>query len=188
MMDPQPFIILDRDGVINKDSDDYIRSPEEWIPIPGSIQAIADLSTAGYRIVVVTNQSGIGRDLFDEFTLALMHEKLHQLVEDRGGSIAGIFLCPHTPEEACGCRKPATGMLDQIEAEFGVPVSGCWFIGDSTKDLDCGLARGCRPALVLTGKGRATREALDDSRLETICVFPDLRAAADHILDRESSA
>lgn len=186
MTNPQPFIILDRDGVINEDSDDYICSPEEWVPIPGSIQAIADLSAAGFRIVVVTNQSGIGRGYFDEFTLALMHEKLHQLVEDHGGNIAGIFLCPHTPEEACGCRKPATGMLDQIEAEFGYPVSGCWFIGDSKKDLDCALARNCRPGLVLTGKGRTTHEGLDDSRLAATTVFPDLRAAAEHILNRET--
>lgn len=186
MTDPKPFIILDRDGVINEDSDDYICSPEQWIPIPGSIQAIADLSTAGFRVVVVTNQSGIGRGLFDEYTLGLMHEKLHQLVEDQSGSIAGIFLCPHTPEDTCGCRKPAAGMLDQIEAEFGSTVSGCWFIGDSKKDLDCGLARGCRPGLVLTGKGRATQAGLDERQLAAITVFPDLRASADHILDRET--
>lgn len=187
MTDPQPFIILDRDGVINEDSDNYIRSPEEWIPIPGSIQAISDLSNAGFRVVVVTNQSGIGRGFFDEYTLGLMHEKLHQLVEDRGGSIAGIFLCPHLPDEDCGCRKPATGMLDRIEAEFGSVVSGCWFIGDSAKDLDCALARGCRPGLVLTGKGRATHAELDENRLATTTVFADLRAAADYILNRENS-
>ena len=185
-MTRQPFIILDRDGVINEDSENYIRSPEEWIPIPGSIEAIAELSRAGYRVVLATNQSGIGRGYFDEYTLGQMHEKLHQLVEDQGGSISGIFLCPHTPDADCHCRKPATGMLEQIEAEFGESLRGSWFIGDSKKDLDCGFAHGCRPGLVLTGKGPVTHEQLDDAQRDAISIFPNLRAAANHILERES--
>jgi D-glycero-D-manno-heptose 1,7-bisphosphate phosphatase len=180
-----PLVILDRDGVINFDSDTYIKSPGEWQPIPGSIEAIAALYKAGYTVVVATNQSGIGRGLFDEYALAMMHEKLHALVEDAGGQIAGIFLCPHTPDAGCHCRKPATGMLDQIEQEFDRPVRGAWFIGDSEKDLDCALARNCQPILVLTGKGQATLDSLDDEKKGVTRIVADLAAAARFILEQE---
>ena len=181
----QPLVILDRDGVINEDSAEYIKSVDEWLPIPGAITAIADLSRAGFRVAVATNQSGLARGYFDELTLALMHEKLHALVEAEGGQIDGIFLCPHGPDEGCACRKPATGMLEQMEHEFASPVAGAWFIGDSLKDLDCALAKGCQPALVLTGKGQQTLASLNATRRSTTPVFPDLKAAAAHILSEQ---
>ncbi|MEX2367273.1 MAG: D-glycero-beta-D-manno-heptose 1,7-bisphosphate 7-phosphatase [Pseudohongiellaceae bacterium] len=175
-------IILDRDGVINQDSDDYIKSPEQWLPIPGSIDAISKLSRAGFRIFVATNQSGLGRAYFDEFALARMHEKMHRLVEDLGGHITGVFFCPHTPEDKCACRKPATGLLDQMEHEFSLDLSGAHYVGDTEKDIDCALAKKCLPILVLTGKGASTLESLTDEKLKKIQVFPDLAAAAEHIL------
>lgn len=176
------LIILDRDGVINEDSDDYIKSPEEWIPVPGSIDAISRLSSAGYTLVVATNQSGLGRGLFDTYALARMHEKMHRLVEDAGGRISGVFYCPHTPEKNCRCRKPATGLLDRIEKELALDVAGAWYIGDSEKDIDCAEKAQCIPVLVMTGKGRNTLDTLSSEKRERILIFDNLAAATDHIL------
>lgn len=178
----QPLVILDRDGVINEDSADYIKSVDEFVPIAGSVAAIAALSEAGYRVAVATNQSGLARGYFDEHTLALMHEKLHALVEAEGGRIEAVFVCPHGPDEGCACRKPATGMLEQMEQEFGQPVTGAWFIGDSLKDLDCAQAKGCQPALVLTGKGQQTLAGLSAERRQQTPVFADLATAVTHLL------
>ncbi len=176
------YLILDRDGVINEDSDDYIKSPDEWQPLPGSIEAIARLSQAGVRIVVATNQSGLGRGYFSDIDLANMHALMLALVEEAGGEIAGIFYCPHTPDQACDCRKPAIGLLRQIEAEFGLPVAGSYYVGDSGKDIDCALAAGCRPVLVTTGKGRQTALELSaDKRLKTL-IFADLADFSRHFL------
>lgn len=175
-------IILDRDGVINHDSDDYIKSPEEWVPIPGSIEAIAALSRAGYELYVVTNQSGLGRGYFDEYALARMHEKMNRLVEAAGGGIAGVVYCPHLPEADCDCRKPRPGLLDRLATEFGVDLDGAWFIGDSEKDLDCALARNCHPGLVLSGKGCQTYLHLGRDKLDKVQVFDDLHDAARFIL------
>ncbi|MEX2365821.1 MAG: D-glycero-beta-D-manno-heptose 1,7-bisphosphate 7-phosphatase [Pseudohongiellaceae bacterium] len=182
-MSDDSLIILDRDGVINQDSADYIKSPQEWIPLPGSIEAIARLSQAGFRIAVASNQSGLAREYFDEYTLAAIHEKMHTLVEAAGGHIEGIFLCPHAPDAGCHCRKPATGLLLQIEEEFATSVAGVWFIGDSSKDLECGLAMGCRPALVLTGKGEETRQQLSPEQIGQISIFADLWTATEAILN-----
>lgn len=176
------LIILDRDGVINHDSNAYIKSAEEWQPIQGSIEAIAQLSKAGYIVTVATNQSGLARGYFDEYALAGMHEKLYKLVEEAGGKVDGIFLCPHSPDEGCDCRKPATGMLEQIEREFNLPLEDCWFVGDSGKDLLCGLARDCQPVLVLTGKGVETEHGLSDELRAKTKIFPDLRSAVDSLL------
>ena len=187
-MSDRRLVILDRDGVINEDSDDYIRNEDEWIPIPGSIEAICRLSKAGWRVAVATNQSGLGRGYFDEFALARMHEKMRALVEECGGEIAGVFFCPHRPDEDCGCRKPRPGLLERMEAEFGISVAGAWYVGDTGKDLDCALAMGCRPALVLTGKGTETREKLGDGKLAEVPVFDDLLAAADFILVQAGEA
>ncbi|MBE9540107.1 MAG: D-glycero-beta-D-manno-heptose 1,7-bisphosphate 7-phosphatase [Proteobacteria bacterium] len=154
------LLILDRDGVINEDSDDYIRSVEQWVPIPGSIEAIADLSRAGFRIAIATNQSGLSRGYFDLDTLEQIHAKTCHLVEEEGGHIAGIFYCPHLPNEGCSCRKPATGLLEAIEAELGESAVGAFFVGDSLKDLQAAQAHGCRPLLVRTGKGTETLETL----------------------------
>lgn len=156
------LIILDRDGVINKDSDAYIKNADEWMPIDGSIDAIAQLTRGGYTVVVATNQSGLGRGLFSPQDLEEMHQKMCQLVQAAGGRINGIFFCPHTPEERCDCRKPKTGMLDSIEQAFQCCVKGQPFIGDSFKDLQAGVKKGCRPILVLTGKGRKTKRQIEE--------------------------
>ncbi len=156
----QSWIILDRDGVINVDSDDYIKSVDEWRPLPGSIEAIAALSQAGYRVLIATNQSGIARGLFDIETLEAMHNKLRGLVEAEGGSIAGIFYCPHHPEDQCDCRKPRPGLLDEIERQFHVDLQGVPFVGDSERDLLAARAKQCQPILVRTGKGEKTLRAI----------------------------
>lgn len=168
------LLILDRDGVINEDSDAYIRSLDDWIPIPGSIEAIADLSRAGYRVAIATNQSGLSRGFFTLDTLEKIHAGLCDQVEQQGGSIAGIFYCPHLPEEGCSCRKPATGLLQAIETELNEPAAGAYFIGDSLKDLQTAHAHGCVPILVRTGKGLATLAALkaNEAELDQLCKTP----------------
>ncbi len=173
------LVILDRDGVINHDSDQYIKSPEEWKPIPGSLAAIARLNQAGYRVVVATNQSGIGRRLFETDTLMAIHEKMHKAVAQVGGRIDAIFFCPHTNADNCECRKPRPGMFREIAARFNADLTGVPAVGDSLRDLQAALAVGAQPMLVLTGKGRKT---VDDPELpaETL-VFTDLAAAAAHI-------
>ena len=181
------LVILDRDGVINEESDDFIRSVDEWVPIPGSLEAIAGLSRAGYRVAIATNQSGVGRGLFSRDDLQAIHTRLCKLVEEKGGSIAGIFFCPHTPGEGCACRKPATGLLHSIEEALGESASGAAFIGDSLKDLQAAHAFGCRAMLVRTGRGRATLAALQSGEAcmeawEAVPVFDDLAAAARSIL------
>jgi len=153
------LIILDRDGVINKDSDLYIKSPDEWIPIPGSPEAIAQLNQSGYRVVVCTNQSGIGRGLFGMDTLNAIHEKMLKTVAQAGGTIDAIFYCPHTNADQCACRKPKPGMLEEIAERCNADLSGVPVVGDSLRDLEAALAVGARPILVLTGKGRKTRTA-----------------------------
>ncbi len=182
-----PLLILDRDGVINHDSDDYIRSLADWRPIDGSIEAIARLSRAGYAIAIATNQSGLSRGYFTLDDLEEVHAELCRRVEELGGSIAGIFYCPHLPGEGCNCRKPATGLLEAIESELGESSRGAWFVGDSLKDLQAARAMGCEPALVLTGKGETTRGQLASPGVnlahpEAVPIFADLAAAADHIL------
>lgn len=177
------LVILDRDGVINEDSDDYVKSVEEWHPLPGSIDAIARLSRHGFTVTVATNQSGLGRGLFTLDDLEAMHARLNELVQDAGGELAGIFYCPHTPEDACDCRKPKAGLIDAIEREVGESARGAWLIGDSRRDLEAGLAKGCVPVLVLTGKGAATRAKLaHDDAWRDLLVFDDLAAAADALL------
>ena len=179
------LIILDRDGVINRDSDDYVKSVAEWIPLAGSIDAIARLSQAGYTVVVATNQSGLGRGLFDLDDLEAMHARLVELVAQAGGELAAIFYCPHTPEDNCQCRKPRPGLLDAIAAELQVDLAGVPVVGDSLRDLQAGVARGCRPLLVRTGKGAATAALLAaqaSASLRDAQVFADLAAVADYIL------
>jgi D-glycero-D-manno-heptose 1,7-bisphosphate phosphatase len=175
--------ILDRDGVINHDSDQYIKSPAEWRPIAGSIEAIARLNQHGYRIAVATNQSGIGRGLFDMATLNAINDKMMELVFRQGGRIDALFFCPHTAVEECGCRKPRTGMLEEIAARFHTELKGVPSIGDSLKDLQAAEAVGAQPILVLTGKGKGTRDAGGMPR-KTL-VFDDLAAASRHLVEHE---
>ena len=180
-------VVLDRDGVINEDSPDFIKSPDEWHAIPGSIAAIARLHHAGITVVIATNQSGLGRGYFGLDELEAIHAELNRLVEEAGGTLAGIFYCPHLPDAGCDCRKPATGLLTAMEAELGESPRGAWFVGDSLKDLQAAQAYGCRPALVRTGKGRGTEAKLaaGGSGLtapEAIPVFDNLASCAEHIL------
>ncbi|PZP65142.1 MAG: D-glycero-beta-D-manno-heptose-1,7-bisphosphate 7-phosphatase [Azospira oryzae] len=162
-LDSQPFtmklVILDRDGVINHDSVNFIKSPDEWRPIPGSLEAIARLNRAGYRVVVATNQSGIGRGLLDMATLNAIHEKMHRALAAVGGHIDALFFCPHTAEARCACRKPAPGMLLEIAQRYNVSLEGVPAIGDSLRDLEAAARAGAQPLLVLTGKGERTRLA-----------------------------
>lgn len=160
MTNATKLIVLDRDGVINEDSEDFIKSPDEWKAIDGSLEAIAMLHQAGYRVVVATNQSGLGRGLFSEAQLQAIHEKMRAAIENAGGRLAGIYYCPHHPNEGCDCRKPAPGLLRRVAADFGVSLQGTPCIGDKRSDLDAALAVGARPILVRTGYGEATLRAL----------------------------
>ena len=168
------LILLDRDGVINYDSDQFIKNPEEWKPIPGSLEAIARLCQAGYRVVVTTNQSGVGRGLFDMHTLNAIHDKMHKAVALAGGRIDAIFFCPHAADEDCLCRKPKTGMLEGVAARYNVDLHGVPAVGDSLRDLISATNMGARPILVLTGKGVKT-QAKGDLPAGTL-VYPDLAA------------
>jgi D-glycero-D-manno-heptose 1,7-bisphosphate phosphatase len=156
---PPKFVILDRDGVINLDSDQFIKSPEEWVPIEGSLEAIAALNQAGYRVVVASNQSGIGRGLFEMSALNAMHEKMYKGLSKLGGRVEAVFFCPHTAADSCDCRKPKPGLLAQIGERFGIELKGVPTVGDSLRDLQAGVAVGCVPHLVRTGKGPRTLEA-----------------------------
>lgn len=174
------LVILDRDGVINHDSAAYIKSPEEWKPIPGSLEAIALLSQAGYRVLVATNQSGVGRGLFEMATLNAIHDKMHRALGLAGGRIDGIFYCPHAQDAGCNCRKPKPGLLQEIAHRFGVDLDGVPFIGDSLRDLQAAAAVGAQPILVLTGKGKKTRK---DGDLPTgTVVYDDLATAVRSLL------
>ncbi len=174
------LVILDRDGVINFDSDQYIKSPAEWKALPGSLEAIAKLTQAGYRVVVATNQSGIGRGLFDMDMLNAMHNKMHRAVQALGGRIDAVFYCPHASESKCNCRKPKPGMFERIGACFNTDLADAFAIGDSLRDLQAAADAGALPVLVLTGKGLSTQK--DGNLPEGTLVFADLAAAVEHIL------
>lgn len=174
------FIILDRDGVINEDSDQYIKSEEEWVPIPGSIEAIAKLSKNNYRVIVITNQSGISRGFYNHQTLARMHNKMYKLVAQKGGRIHAVFYCPHGPADNCNCRKPKAGLFHKVEQSFDMSLSDVYCIGDSYRDILA--ARQCNglPILVQTGKGQKT---LTENKTEIdFPVHQDLAHAVDAIL------
>jgi D-glycero-D-manno-heptose 1,7-bisphosphate phosphatase len=174
------LVILDRDGVINYDSDQYIKSPAEWRAMPGSLEAIAKLTQAGYKVVIASNQSGLGRGLFDMDTLNAIHDKMHRAVQAVGGRIDAVFYCPHTNESKCNCRKPKPGMFLRIGACFNTDLSEAFVIGDSLRDLQPAASVGARTILVLTGKGGITQAEGDLP--EGTLVFADLAAAVDYIL------
>ncbi|MFD1260929.1 D-glycero-beta-D-manno-heptose 1,7-bisphosphate 7-phosphatase [Entomomonas asaccharolytica] len=173
------LIILDRDGVINYDSDDYIKTVAEWIPIEGAIDAIARLSKAGWTVAVATNQSGIARGYYNVATLEAMHNKLRALVTEAGGELGMIAYCPHGPNDGCDCRKPKPGLLQQISEYYQVPLQEVWFVGDSASDLKAAQAVACQQVLVRTGKGLRTLEKGIDKQ---VLVFDDLVAVADYLL------
>ncbi len=174
------IVILDRDGVINFDSDHFIKSPAEWKPIPGSLEAIARLSQAGYHVVIASNQSGIDRGLFDMDTLNAIHDKMHRAVKAVGGRIDAIFYCPHSADSNCSCRKPKPGMFERIAACFNIDLSNAYAVGDSLRDLLAAATAGAKPVLVLSGKGKATQA--EGGIPEGTLVFDDLAAVAEHIL------
>ncbi len=177
------YLILDRDGVINEDSDLFIKSPEEWVPLPGSLEAIVRLNQAGFSVAVATNQSGIARGLFDEQTLNAMHQKLHRELNRLGGQIELIAYCPHGPDAGCECRKPKPGLLHQIARRWKIDLRGIPVIGDSQRDLEAARAVGARPILVRTGKGEQTLRTLET----TVEVYADLGAAADALLKGDAA-
>lgn len=174
------LIILDRDGVINLDSDHFIKNPDEWKPIDGSLEAIARLNQAGYRVVVATNQSGVGRGLFDMAMLNAIHAKMHKAVSSVGGRIDAVFYCPHAAEAKCACRKPQAGMYLEIAERFDISLIDVLTVGDSLRDLQAAVAVGAAPILVLTGKGAKTLAAGDLP--ENTQIFADLSSAIDRVL------
>lgn len=174
------LVILDRDGVINEDSDDYIKSPAEWRPIPGSLEAIAQLNRAGYRVVVATNQSGIGRGLFGHETLGRIHARMAQALDDVGGFVEAVFYCPHRPEDHCSCRKPEPGLMKELAARLDVDLADVPVIGDSLRDLQAAAAVGAKAILVRTGKGEATFEEIRGKA--QIPVYRNLADAVDALL------
>ena len=176
-------VVLDRDGVINADSAEFIKTADEFQPMPGSIEAIAKLHKNGFKIFVATNQSGLGRKLFDNDTLTQIHHKLCSMVEEMGGFIEGIFFCPHLPEDNCACRKPNTGLLEQIESEFDCSITGSYFVGDSLKDIQAAKAFGCLPILVSTGNGITTQSLLKKHGYDDVLLVEDLAEAADYIIE-----
>ena len=175
------LLILDRDGVINQDSDAYIKSLEEWIPIPGSIEAIAQLSKAGWTVAIATNQSGIARGYYDLATLDAMHARLRMLVAEQGGEVGLIVYCPHGPDEGCDCRKPKPGMLRTIAAHYQSELAGVWFVGDSKGDLEAALTVDAQPILVKTGKGEKT---LNKGIPQGTLIFDDLAAIARELIHK----
>jgi D-glycero-D-manno-heptose 1,7-bisphosphate phosphatase len=174
------LVILDRDGVINRDSATFIKNPNEWIPIPGSLEAIALLNQHGYRVAVATNQSGIARGYFDMATLNAIHDKMHKALAQVGGRIDAVFYCPHAADDHCECRKPKTGMLEEIGRRFNIELNKVPGVGDALRDLQAFDKAGCQPYLVRTGKGEETYN-LADVPMNTI-VVADLAAAVQDII------
>jgi D-glycero-D-manno-heptose 1,7-bisphosphate phosphatase len=175
------YVLLDRDGVINQDSDDFIKSPEQWLPIAGSLEAIALFNEHGYKVVVITNQSGLARGLFDNAMLEIIHQKMLRMVEEKGGKIDAIYFCPHGPDDDCNCRKPKPGLLEAFASDNHVNLSGMAVIGDSLRDLQAAQTVGASPILVKTGKGKKT---LDKNPNLNIPVFENLYDAAKHLTSR----
>ena len=174
------LVILDRDGVINYDSAQHIKSPNEWIPTPGSLEAIALLNQSGFRVVLATNQSGISRGLFDMATLNAIHDKMHRALAQLGGRIDALFYCPHSAEANCACRKPKPGMIEEIGRRFGIDLKGVPSVGDSLRDLEASAIFGCQTVLVRTGKGEDTLAAGGLPGNTWVCA--DLDEAAQRII------
>lgn len=173
-------IIIDRDGVINFDSPEYIKSPDEWHPIPGSLEAIAQLNRAGFQVIVATNQSGVARGYYTLETLAAIHEKLIAELAAVGGYITEIFYCPHHPNQKCQCRKPQPGLFHQIHAKYNIDFATTYYIGDSWTDMQVAVDVGCTPILVLSGNGEKTLK--EHPELNQALCFANLAAAVDHVI------
>lgn len=181
-------MVLDRDGVINKDSTSFIKSPDEWIPIKGSLEAIARLSQAGYEVVIVTNQSGIGRGLFSADTLAKIHVRMIDYVQQHGGKIQSVLFCPHHPDDGCDCRKPLAGLYKQLADRLNINFSAVYSVGDSVRDLIAAKTAGAKPVLVKTGNGKKSLKKIADNShidLDGTLVFETLAAFTDALLKHE---
>ncbi len=180
------LVILDRDGVINQDSDDYIKSPEEWVPIPGSLEAIARLCREDYKVIVATNQSGVARGLFDMDTLNKIHNRMLEQIRHKGGEIEAIFFCPHGPGDDCPCRKPRPGLFHQIAERLHIKLAGVPAVGDSLRDIQAAKAVHALPVLLRTGKGQRTLGALSEEAesewMVEVPIYDDLAAFADALL------
>lgn len=174
------LVILDRDGVINQDSANFIKNPNEWIPIPGSLEAIALLNQSGYRVAIATNQSGVSRGLFDMATLNSIHDKMHRELASVGGRIDAVFYCPHSADDNCDCRKPKTGMIREIAKRFSVELDKVYAVGDALRDLQAFANAGCKTILVRTGKGEET--LVKGGLPENIMICADLNEAAQLII------
>ena len=177
------LIILDRDGVINHDSDEFIKTPGEWEPIDGSLEAIAKLTYAGYRIVVITNQSGIARGFFDVDTLSRIHSKMRRMVSQVGGKLESIIYCPHGPDDDCKCRKPLDGAFTELAQRLRIDLKNVPAIGDSLRDIQAAQSAGAKPILVKTGKGQQT--LLEPKLPQNIAVYANLEAAVDALLESQ---
>ena len=182
------LVILDRDGTINEDRDDYVKSPEEWVPVPGALEAIARLNHAGWHTVIATNQSGLARGLFDMATLNAIHARMNRELAMFGGRIDAVFFCPHGPDDGCTCRKPLPGLIAMIGERYGVELRETYVVGDSLRDLQAGAAVGCAPHLVRTGKGARLDEAALGrmaAELPRAVVHADLAEFAQQLTQRE---
>jgi len=176
------LIILDRDGVINLESPEFIKSPEEWIPIKGSLEAIARLSQAGYDVVVITNQSGIGRDLLSADMLGQIHVQMMDYVKQYGGRIQSVLFCPHHPDDNCDCRKPKIGLYQELAKRLNISFSKVYSVGDSLRDLEAAKTAGAIPVLVKTGNGRKTLHKIKDTNLADVPVYDRLSKFVDALL------
>ena len=184
--DMPPLVILDRDGVINHERADFVRSPAEWQPLAGSLDAIARLTRAGFQIAVATNQSGVARGYYNLATLELIHAKMRQMIEIAGGHIDALFYCPHHEADACTCRKPKTGMLEAIAQHFDISLVGVPAVGDMLRDLTAYASMGCQPILVLTGHGKTTLLAAQHAPLPSnTWICEDLTAVAERLLEHK---
>lgn len=179
------LVILDRDGVINHDSDDFIKSPDEWQPIEGSMEAIANMYRAGYHIVIITNQSGVGRKLFSTDTLNLIHIKMLEHIRQHGGEIEAILFCPHAPDDNCECRKPKPDMFIEMAVRLNITLENTPAVGDSIRDLQAAIGAGATPILVKTGKGEKSLEALKKNALEDVLVFDDLLQFSEALINNK---
>jgi D-glycero-D-manno-heptose 1,7-bisphosphate phosphatase len=190
-MNVPKLVILDRDGTINEDRADFVKSADEWVPLAGALEAIARLNQAGWHTVVVTNQSGIGRGLFDMSALNAMHVKMNQALHRLGGRIDAVFFCPHSPQDACTCRKPLPGLFELVAERYGIELAGVPAVGDSARDLEAAAAAGCRPHLVRTGKlAQASDDELAALRrvAPALQVHADLGAFAEALIQQERAA
>ncbi len=184
---PIKLIVLDRDGTLSQDPESYVRGPEDWVPIPGALEAVARLNQAGWRTVIASNQSGIGRGLFDAVSFNAFNARMHKSLAEVGARVDAVFFCPHAPEDECGCRKPAPGLFLEISKHMGVPLAQVLAVGDSARDAQAAAAAGCQPHLILTGQSATCQDDLPEGLPPGTQVHLDLSAFADWVLAREEN-